>query len=352
MATQTYLLTPARIDKFKGQILKHSVPVEVLARTGRQVDMPQNSSQTIIQRRWLPFGATASNPNQFFQNGAGDRGTNFANQHLTQEGVTPNPDNITPQDVSAVVQQYSILYGVTDKTTDLYEDDIPKAMIEQVGERLGLVNEMIIYGQLRSCTNQFYGGSGTSRSTVNGFLTLQLVRKIVKSLKANHGRTITIVLSASNKIGTESVSSGFLVFCHTDLEPDIRDLPGFTPTERYASGTPMPNEVGKVENLRFITSPDLPSIQDAGAAIGATGGISTSGTYVDVYPFIVTADDAWSQIAIRGKKVLDPTYIKPGEKSKSDPLGQRGYIGVSWWQAALVENNGWMAVGNVAAKAL
>jgi N4-gp56 family major capsid protein len=244
------------------------------------------------------------------------------------------------------------LYGFTDKTYDLYEDDIPQAMIEQVGERVTLVNEMIIYGALKACTNQFYGGSGISRSTVNGALTLGLIRKITKSLQANHGKPVNKVLSASANYGTDAVAEGYTVYCHTDLEPDIRDLPGFVPVEKYATGTAMPNEIGKAERFRFVTSPDLPALQDAGAAVGATNLYSTTGTNVDVYQFIVTAQDAWSQIAVRGKDSLDPTFLPPGQKSKSDPHGQRGYAGTIWWKAIMIENNGWMAVGNVGAKNL
>jgi hypothetical protein len=99
-----------------------------------------------------------STQNQFFQNGTGDRGNALVQAHQIQEGVTPSPDSITPIDITVVVQQYGCLYGFTDKTAELYEDDIPKAMIEQVGERVTLVNEMIIWGALRACTNQYFGG--------------------------------------------------------------------------------------------------------------------------------------------------------------------------------------------------
>ena len=347
MGMQTFTLTPGRINKFKGQILKHAVPVEVLAKGGRQVKFPKNNSDTYVARRWVPYGATTTAPNQFFANGTGDRAQTLVNAHLTQEGITVLPESITPMDLSVVMQQYSCLYGFSDKTYDLYEDDIPQAMQEQIGERVALVNEMIIYGIVKASTNQWYGGTGSSRSTVNGKLTLPLIRKIVKSLQANHGKSVTRVLSASNQFGTDAVSSGFIVYCHTDLEPDIRDLPGFTPVEKYASGTPMPNEVGKCERFRFVTSPDLPSYQDAGAAIGTTGCESTSGTSIDVYPLIIAAEDAWSQVAVRGKESLDPTFLPPGQKSKSDPFGQRGYAGTIWWKAALVENSGWLAVANV-----
>lgn len=355
MAIQTFALTPGRINKFKGEILAHAVPLECLGRGGRQVKMPRNSSDTYVARRFLPYGATSTNANtqdRFFQNGTGNRDTAISQAHLTSEGVTPPPESITPVDITVVMQQYSCLYGFTDKTYDLYEDDIPKAMVEQVGERMTFVNEMIIYGALRACTNQYYGGTGTTLATVNGGLTLGMVRKIAKNLQANHGKPVNKVLSASGNFGTDAVAEGYTVYCHTDLEPDIRDIAGFIPAEKYASGTPMPNEIGKVERFRFITSPDLPSVQDGGAAIGATGLYSTTGTNIDVYPFIVTAQDAWSQIALRGKESMDPTFIPPGAKSKSDPFGQRGYAGTIWYKAVMIENAGWMAVGNVGSKTL
>jgi N4-gp56 family major capsid protein len=355
MGIQTFSLDPARIGKFKGQILKHAVPFEVLGRAGRQVQMPKNNSDTYVARRWLPYGATAttaSSQNQFFQNADGDRGQAMVQANQAQEGVTPAPDSIAPIDITVVMQQYSCLYGFTDKTYDLYEDDIPKAMIEQVGERVTLVNEMIIYGALRACTNQYFGGTGTTVATVNGAISLGLVRKIAKNLQANHGKPVNKMLKAGANFDTSAVAEGFTVYSHTDLEPDIRDLPNFTPVEKYATGTAMPNEIGKCERFRFITSPDLPSLQNAGAAVGATGLYSTTGALIDAYPFIVTAQDAWSQIAVRGLKSLDPTFLPPGEKSKSDPLGQRGYCGSIWWKAVMIENPGWMAVGFVGVRTL
>lgn len=356
MAIQSFSTATARIAKFKGEILKHAVPMEVLGKTGRQVQMPQNSSDTYVARRWLPYGATSTNAyntiNRFFQDGTGDRGNVIVQAHQIQEGITPQPDSITPQDITVVIQEYGCLYGFTDKTAALYEDDIPAAMTQQVGERVTFVNEMIIYGALRACTNTYFGGSGTTIATVAGPLTLGLLRKVAKNLQANHGQPVNNVLAASNKYGTDPVAQGYTVYCHTDMEPDVRDLPNFTPSEKYASGTPMPNEIGKCERFRFITTPDLPSIQDAGAAIGATGCSSTTGTLIDVYPLIMTAQDAWSQIAIRGMNALDPTYLAPGEKSKSDPMGQRGYCGTLWWKAVMIENQGWMAVCNVGTKVL
>ena len=356
MTIQSFALTPGRINKMKGQILAHAEPLEVLGKMGRQVQFPKNNSDTYVARRFLPYGALATNSstlNQFFAAGTGNRDVAIVQAHLTSEGVTPPPESITPMDVTVVMQQYSCLYGFTDKTYDMYEDDIPTQMITQVGERVTFVNELIIYGALRACTNQYYGGTGTTVATVNGGLTLGLIRKIAKNLQANHGKPVNAMLKASGNYGTDAVAPGFNVYCHTDLEPDIRDLPGFIPAEKYATGTPQANEIGKCERFRFITSPDLPAVQNGGSAVGSTGLYATTGTdAIDVYTIIVTAMDAWSQIAVRGKDSLKPTYLPPGVESKSDPFGQRGYAGTIWWKAIMVENNGWMAIGNVGSKVL
>ena len=348
---QTFGLSAGRINKFKGEILKHAIPQETLSRTGRQVRFPKNNSDTYVARRWIPYGASSSSPNIFFANGTGDRGNTVVQAHLVQEGVTPAPDSIVPMDVTVVMNQYACTYGFTDKTADLYEDDIPAAMKEQVGDRVVLVNELVIQGALKAGTNQFYGGTGTTRATVNGAVTLTLLRSIAKSLLANHGKMTNMMLDASPDFDTSAVGEGCFVYCHTDLEGNIRDLPNFTPVEKYASGKPQPNEIGKCERFRFITSPDMPSFQDGGAALtGWTGGgtgYSTTGTSADVYTMIVLAQDAFSQVAVRGLDSIDPTYLPPGQKSKADIHGQRGYAGAKWWKAVMIENNGWMAIANV-----
>src|ERR1035437_858363 len=351
MGMQTYALTPGRVNIFKGEILKHAKPYEVLSRVGRQVQMPQNASDTYVARRFLPYGATAASPNTFFPTANGDRGNTIVQAHLTQEGVTPPPDSITPYDISEVVQQYSCLYGFTDKTYRLYEDDIPEQMKIQTGERVGLVNEMIVFGKLKSCTNQYFGGSGTTRATVAGPMTLSIQSAVVRSLKANHAMPVTTVLKASALFGTDPVAVGYYAYANTDLERMIRDIPNFVPAEKYASGTPELGEIGKVEGIRYILSPDLPSFMNGGAAVASWTGTgtaySTTGVSMDVYTIIIMGADAFSQIAVKGLN-LDPTFLPPGLKSKSDQFGQRGYAGTMWWKGTMLENQMWLAIVNVA----
>lgn len=338
MSAFTFATPQGRINKVLGEILAHAIPVEVLGITGGQKPVPKNKGDTVVFRRWLPYGATTANINTWGISAG-------ALTHLTQEGVTPPADTLVPNDYTAVLQQYSCLYQVTDKTVDLYEDDVAEEMKRQTGQRIGMVREMVRYGIVRAATNKFYGGTGTTRVTVNGTITLSKLRLITRSLKINHAHFITKILDAAPKIATVPVEASYLVFVSTDAESDIRNLQGFRTTAEYANRKPVSEyEIGSCENFRFIVSPELTAYTNAGAAVGATGMFSTGGANIDVYPFIVVAEDAWSQVALRGMESLDVTWIPPGQKDKNDPLGQRGYVGAKTWMTAVVTNNFWMAV--------
>lgn len=345
MANFTTASPAARIAKLKGDILKHAVTAEVLGITGQQRAMPKNSSKTIVHRRYLPYGAAATNFNTI------NRPVATAAGHELTEGVTPAADTLIPQDITVTLKQYGCLYELTDQVADTYEDDVPAELKKHCGERIALVREMIRYGVLKACTNVFYGGGGSTRASVNSKITLNVLRKISRNLQANHAKRVTGILAPTPNIGTLPVEASYLVFVHSDAEADVRDLAGFTHVSEYGSRKPVsPYELGSVENFRFITSPELAPYAAAGALIGATGLSGT--TNIDVYPFIVVGEDAWGQLALRGMESIDPTYIPPGQKDKSDPLGQRGYVGAKFYMACTLLNEGWMAVAEAGVTAL
>lgn len=347
MATQLTTTQAQRIGKLKGAILKHAVPVEVLGLTGEQQQMPKNVGATVSFRRWVPYDATTSSA----QGAAGNRiitGSNvstYAANHLTQEGVTPSADTLAAVDVEATLQEYACLYAVSNRVVDLYEDDVPEEMKRQVGERIGLVREMVRYGELKGMTHVHYAGGGSALNQVNATLTLPLLRRAARALKANHARKITSILSPSANFATTPVEASYLAFCSTDMEPAIRDLPGFKPVAEYGQRKPVhEQELGSVEEFRFVTSPELAPTLGGGAAVGSTGLLSVGNTNVDVYPVILAGQDAWGQVALRGTDSLNVSYIAPSQKDKNDPLGQRGYIGAITYFTAKMLNDGWAAV--------
>lgn len=346
MPTHSYSTVAGRINEIKGETLGHAMPVEVLSIGCKMVRMPRNKGDNISYRRWLPKGATSSTVHT--QN----RPSVVAADHIVAEGVTPAAETLTPVDVNVQLQQYACLYSYTDKAAELYEDDIPEEMRIQTGERMGLVREMIRFGSLKAASNVLYSG-GTSRATVDEAVSLNVLRKMVQTLQLNRAKMKTRMLKASGDYDTSAISAGYIVFCSTDMEPDIRDLPGFTPREKYASGQAISEfELGSCERYRFITSPELSAYADAGAAIAGTSLFSTTGTNADVYPLIVMGEEAAFDVALRGMDSFDLIHIPHTREDKTDVLRQRGYVGAKFWSAVLVANGGWMGVIECARNAL
>ena len=337
MSITTYSTQAGRINEVKGETLAHAIPVEVLALGCKMKQMPRNAGDNITYRRWLPYGATSGVNTQ-------NRPAAVASAHITQEGVTPSADTMTAVDVNVVQQQYACLYSYTDKTAELYEDDVPDEMKIQTGERMGLVREMIRYGAIKAGTNVIYSG-GTSRATVDEAITLNAVRRMSRVLKLNHAKKKRRILAPSSNYDTFAIEAAFIVFVSTDAEADIRDLPGFVPVSKYGSRTPISeDELGSCEEFRFICSPELAAYADSGAAIGSTGLLSTTGTSIDVYPFLVMGEDAVYDVALRGENSFDVIHIPYNTEDKSDPLKQRGYVGAKFWCAVSIVNGGWMGV--------
>jgi N4-gp56 family major capsid protein len=354
MAQQAYNSQASRIGAFKGEILRHAIPQEVLGRIGASVKkrIPRNASGTIIFRRWLPKGATAATPNTWSVDPA---------SHLLTEGETPNSENIIAQDITVTLSEYGVLYRFTNRVVDLYEDDdVPSEMKRLVGERMGLLLEMIRWGVLKAGTNVYRAGNVASRSLVTALISTNLMRNVARGLANNLASKITAVLSASPNIGTQPIEAAFIAICHTDLEADIRSqLTGFIHVSEYGNRRPIhENEMGSWEQYRFVTSPHLVPYLLAGTTGTANtrlanGVPNSAGTeFCDVYPIVVLSEECYGDVMLRGKEAFDPTMIPAGEKTKADPLGQRGFVGAKTYFAAVRLNEGQMAVVEVACSSL
>lgn len=346
MSTGSYANITQRVGTLKGEILSHAAPVEVLSLVGTDKDkiIPKNKSNNVKFRRWLPYGGV---DNQWI---TASNVASFASSQSTVDGVTPTADTLTPTDVTATLVQYLVLYCVTDQLTDMHEDGaiIPDEAKRQTGQRMGLIGEMVRYGAYKAGTTVFYSG-GTSRATVTNTITINLLRKAAKTLLANHAQPITQVLLPSTSFATAPIEAAFVVFCHTDLEPAIRDLPNFKDIANYAQRKPIHDmEIGSCERFRFVLSPELAGYPDSGAAVGATGMITTTGTLVDVYPLIMMADESVGQTHLGGVENWDAWYLPPSQRDKSDPGGQRGYVGAKWYYTAIIQNQGRLCVAECA----
>jgi len=323
MATTTYSSLSQRTTAYAAaEMLAHAEPVLVLSKFGMAKPMPKNKAETVKFRRPVPL-ALATTP-------------------LT-EGTPPTAKAMTYEDVTVTLDQYGDVVEITDVVHDLAEDPVLKDASMMCGEQAAETVETLMWGVIQGGTNVFYQNGVANRAAVDDTISLNSQRAITRSLKAERAKKVTSMLSSSVKYGTEAVDAAFIAFAHTDLESDIRNLTGFVPTEKYGSMKALPYEIGKVEDVRYILSPVLTSIADAGGTAATNGMVSTTGTSADVYPVIYVAKDAYGHVALKGSEAITPVVRNPGTIDSSDPLGQKGHVGWKTYHKAFIANEAWMA---------
>ena len=334
MAMQRYSTVPQRIlARAELKFLKYAEPNIVLGTVGDQKEQPLKKTDTVIFRRLNPFNMAANGVPQI-----------DPAKFVTAEGVTPNSQTISYTDVSATLQQYAVLFRYSSKVELMYADDIPQDMAEETGKTLAEVAELVCYGQVKAGASVIYA-NGSSRSDVNTPISLNKLRLAARSMSSNRASKVTSVILPGPKFATGPVEPSYLVFFSSDLSSDVRDLPGFTKRVEYGSAIkPVhENEIGAVEEFRFIPSPLFTPYKDAGGLKGSC--VSTSGTNADVYPMIITAANAWGHISLKGKGYktgINPTILPATHKSHANPAGMFGYVGADFWYTPVRLNENWM----------
>lgn len=331
-------------------MLDHAEPKIVLGSFGMKEKMPQNKTDTLVFRRVLPIDANLTAVGTL---AASNAPVVNPQNYLLSEGVNPSAGTITYQDVSVTLQHYGVLRKLTKKTELMYEDDVPKDMRKVVGEHMGTLAEMIQYNVVKGGTSVIFSGSANARTGVIDPITLAKFRAAARAMSNAHASVVTQRLSPGAAYGVSPVAASYLVFCHTDVIADVRNLPGFIPVEEYGSFKPAhESEVGKVEEFRICASPYFVPFVGAGSNAAGFTSVLNNGSAANVYPVLVIAEEAWGSVALKGYDAVSPTYLPASQKNHANPLGQFGYVGCDFYMAAVRLNESWMVRIEVAASAL
>lgn len=308
------------------KLLRRGLPFMVLEKFGQSHPLPAYSTKTIKLRRYTALPTTPA---------------------ALTEGVTPAGQQLAVTDVTATLTQYGDRTTISDQVLDTHEDPVMNEAINLLGEQAAQMIEKMRYGVLKSGTNVIYG-NGTLRTAVNTPLTLAVQQRAVRTLKRQNARPITEVVASSARFDTANVAPGFIGLIHPDLESDVRAMTGFVPAEKYGTMTPWENELGKVNDVRYLSSTIFEPWIDAGGAKGTM--LSTGGTSSDVYPVLFLARDAFGIVAFKGQFAVIPMIVNP-KPSDSDPLAQRGHAGWKALQSCVILNDNFLVRGEVCATA-
>jgi len=334
-------ISPRTAAYAEKELLKRAIPFLVLEKFGQSKPLPANNSKAITFRRYSALDPTPTT--------------------LT-EGVTPGALTLQSTDITCTLSQYGSLVSISDVILDTHEDDVLGETIDLLGEQAAQMIEKMRFGVLRAGTNVVYG-NGSTRAAVNTPISLAAQRKITRALKRQNAEQITKVIKSTPAWGTEAVAKSFICVIHPDMESDVRNMVGadgkivFVPVEKYGSMVPYENEIGKVEDVRYLSSTIFAPFKDAGGNAAADPDddsakdmLSSTGTKADVYPALYFGANAYAIVALKGMFALTPMVVNP-KPTDSDPMAQRGHVAWKAMQGAVILNDQWMCRGEFAVTA-
>ncbi|MBR0507525.1 MAG: N4-gp56 family major capsid protein [Clostridia bacterium] len=167
------------------------------------------------------------------------------------EGVTPTGQSLTQSKVEAEVSQYGAYVEVSDLLDLTAYDEVLADSAELLGEQLGTVIEWVTRDAMCATTNVQYanGKSGRNDLLPTDVLTVDEIRKAVRTLKKNKARTFATAIDGSVR------RPHYVCICSPDATYDLQNDPLWQDVSKYSNAEQIySGEIGRLFGVVFVES--------------------------------------------------------------------------------------------------
>ncbi|MBR3460796.1 MAG: N4-gp56 family major capsid protein [Clostridia bacterium] len=210
------------------QLLESAKTRFVHAEFGQKRPIPRNNGTHVSFRRWNLF-----DPND-------------AIAGLT-EGETPTGQSLSQTSVETTVKQYGAYVEVSDLLDLTAYDSVINDSAELLGEQIGTVVEWVTRDAMCATTNIQYAGGAASRLelTSSGKLTVEEIRKAVRTLKKNKARPFC----------DDGRQPHFICICSPDATYDLQNDDNWKNVSTYSNSEAIySGEIGRLYGVVFVES--------------------------------------------------------------------------------------------------
>jgi N4-gp56 family major capsid protein len=289
---------------YSNYLINLAEPELVHDQFGQKHPIPKNGGKTIEFRKYsaLPKALTA----------------------LT-EGVTPDGQKLSMSVITATVAQYGGFIEMSDilllTAIDNNLMQATTALASQAGRTLDTITREVLVGGTNvqfaegqvSSRASLAGGSATDSS--NHYLTVEAVRKAVRTLKV---------------MNTPRINGGYVGIIHPDVAHDLMSDPKWVNVKTYSDPDGIyEGEIGKIEGVRFVETSEAKIWKKAGKDLSSGNANDNSR---DVYATLILGNNAYGVTEVTGGG-LQHIVKQLGSAGTADPLNQRATAG---WKAIKV----------------
>ncbi len=210
------------------QLLESAKTRFVHAEFGQKRPIPRNNGTRVNFRRWNLF-----DPNE-------------ALEGLT-EGETPTGQSLSQTDVEVGVKQYGAYVEVTDLLDLTAYDNVINDSAELLGEQIGTVVEWVTRDAMCATANVQYAGGAAGRSalTASDKLTVEEIRKAVRTLKRNKARQFC----------EDGRQPHFVCICSPEATYDLQNDENWKNVSAYQNAEAIySGEIGRLYGVVFVES--------------------------------------------------------------------------------------------------
>lgn len=216
--TGTPGLSPTIRDKFLAKVLlKNAEPVLIHSQFGEKAQIPKGNGKTIEFRGFnvLPKAKTP----------------------LT-EGVTPKGSGLTMRTVISSLEQYGDYIALTDALSDMAIDPVLQNANEMLGMQAGETLDGLVADVINAGTNVQYAGGAANRAGITVNLTVDEIRKAVRTLK---------------RFKSKQMNGSFVAIVHPDVAYDLQSDDEWKDVKTYSDPKDIySGEIGKLYGVRFV----------------------------------------------------------------------------------------------------
>ena len=322
---------------YESLLLEMLKPMLVLYEDAQKKPLPRNKGLTVTFMRYQQFGGP----------------------ELLTEGTAPTAASLSAENVSTKIYQLGKHTVLTDLIENVTIDPVVEnaTMVLTLAARKAVdsaIGRMLLWRRTSlSATLGIGAGAGFGLSGIGQLSSTQFEIPLIRNgtgncnilamsgIHSSSTLTVTLLRQARKYLEGKDCPTFPDGTYHGVTHPDALNVlqasSAWIDLNKYTNIKPLTGESGKVQNVRFKTSTNMPTIESAGAKVSAHGG----GTVHITYVYGPLAYGVTEISNLRGRLQGAELKIKTsGKQSITDPLDQNPHtIGYKVTHAVKVTNN-------------